>query len=105
MEINFEKKLQAGRHVLQKCGSKPHKSNYTIVKMSSYISLCLIFAKLGTFVHFVVNSNLEKIWVDSDIFVRVMTSSILKCGSGAPINLFPREICLSFFEFSESEKI
>ena len=67
--------------------------------MSSYISLCLIFAKLGTFIHFVVNSNLEKICVDFDIFVRVMTSSISKC-----INLFPREICLLFFRIFEKRK-
>ena len=33
-----------------------------------------IFMKLGTFVHFIGNSNLEKIWVDTDIFVGVMTS-------------------------------
>ena len=76
----------------------------TTVKMSSYISLRLIFAKLGMFVHFVVNSNLEKIWVDSDIFVRVMTSSILKCGSRPPINLFPHEICLLFFRIFEKRK-
>ena len=76
----------------------------TIVKMSSYISLRPIFAKLGTFIHFVVNSNQEKIWVDSDIFVRVMTSSIFKCGSGPPINLFPREICLLFFRIFEKRK-
>ena len=56
----------------------------TIVKMSKYISLRLIFANFGTFIHFVVNSNQEKIWGDSDIFVRVMTSSIFKCGSGPP---------------------
>ena len=37
--------------------------------MSPYISLRPIFAKLGTFIHFAVNSNQEKIWVDSNIFV------------------------------------
>ena len=52
----FEKNVQAGRHVT----SKLHESNYCS-QMSSYISLFLIFAKLGTFVHSVVNSNLEKI--------------------------------------------
>ena len=62
----------------------PHINLITIVKMSSYISLCLIFAKLGRFVHFVVNSNLENIWVDSDIFVRVMTSSILNAVADPP---------------------
>ena len=62
--------------------------------MSSYISLSLIFAKLGTFVHFVVNSNLEKIWVDSDIFVQVMT----------PIDIFPREICLLVFRIFKKRK-
>ena len=52
-----------------------------------------IFMKLGTFVHFIGNSNLEKIWVDTDIFVGVMTSSKKKCGGGPPINLITSEIC------------
>ena len=85
----------------QKCNSKPPINLITIVKMSSYIPLRPIFAKLGTLIHFVVNSNLEKIWVDSEILVRVMTSSILKCGSWPPLNLFSREICLLFFRIFE----
>ena len=61
---------------------RPPINKITMVKMSSYTPFRPIFAKLGTFIHFVVKSNQEKIWVDSDIFVRVMMSSILKCGSG-----------------------
>ena len=56
----------------------------TIVKISTYTSFGPIFAKLGTFVHFSANSDQEKNWVDTDIFVGVMTSSKKKCGSGPP---------------------
>ena len=71
--------------------------------MSSY-TFCLIFAKLDTFVHFVVNSNLEKIWVDSDIIARVMTSSI-KCGSRPPHKPSPLlNLPVIFSKFRKAKK-
>ena len=70
----------------------PHKSNYYSQNVVIH-SFCPILANLGTFVHFVVNSNLEMISVDSEIFVRAMTLSILKCGSA----LSPKSIPLVKF--------
>ena len=72
--------------------------------MSSYISLCLFFEKLGMLVPFTVYSHLEKIWINFDIFLRVLTSPILKCGSGPPISLFPGKICLLYFVYFRKAK-
>ena len=94
----FEKKIfRLAVTSPQQWGSKPPINLITMVKMSSYISLCPIFMKLGTFVHFIGNKNLGKIWVDTDIFVGVMTSSKKKCGGGPPINLITSEICQFVF--------
>ena len=81
----FEKKSSGwpSRDLENAVGNPPHKSNY-YTQISTCISLCPIFMKLGTFVHFIGNSDLEKIWVDTDIFVGVMTSSKKKCGGGPP---------------------
>ena len=49
---------------------------------------------LGTFVHFIGNSNLGKIRVDTDIFAGVMKSSKKKSAvAEPPINLITSEIC------------
>ena len=60
---------------LENAVGNPPINLITIVKISTCISLCTIFMKLGTFVHFIGNSDLEKNWDDTDIFVEVMTSS------------------------------
>ena len=78
---------------LENAVGNPPINLITIVKISTCSSHCAIFTKLGTFVHFIGSSNLEKIWVDTDIFVGVMTSSKKKCGGGPPINLITSEIC------------
>ena len=90
MKKNFEKKFSGWLpRDLKSEVVKPPINLITIVKMSSYISLCPIFEKLGMLVHFIVNSDLEKILVDSGIFARVMALSILKCGSKPPMYLTP----------------
>ena len=77
MVEKFLKKNSSGwpsRDLENAVGNPPHKSNY-YSQISTCISICPIFMKLGTFVYFIGNSNLGKIWVDTDIFVGVMTSS------------------------------
>ena len=64
---NFQKSSDWPSRDLKSAVVNPPIILITIVKMSSYNFLCLTFAKLGTFDHFVVDSNLEMIWVDYDI--------------------------------------
>ena len=78
---------------LENAVGNPPINLITIVKISTCISLCSIFMKFGTFAHLIGNSNLEKIWVDTDIFGGIMTSSKKKWGGGPPINLITSEIC------------
>ena len=99
MVEKFLKKNSSGwpSRDLENAVGNPPINLITIVKISTCISLCPIFIKLGTYVLFIGNSNLEKIWVDTDIFVGVMTSSKKKCGGGPPRNLITSEICWFVF--------
>ena len=95
MVEKFLKKNSSGwpSRDLENAVGNPPINLITIVKISTCISLCPIFMKLGTFVHFIGNSNLGKIWVDTDIFVGVMTSSKKSAVADPPINLITSEIC------------
>ena len=95
MVENFLKKNSSdlSSRDLENAVGNPPINLITIVKISTCISLCPIFMKLGTFVHFIGNSNLEKIRVDTDIFVGVMTSSKKSAVADPPINLITSEIC------------